>query len=122
MPENKYKVSMKEDIVFKTEDSLWQMMARGEKQWDARCHDMSDDRIYRLLWGHREGAVEELGRLPAWVPDETFVSFQNKKTGEILKFRFAGVEFTAWAPGWIFIILAGLVSEENSEGNWRQGR
>ena len=42
---------MKAPIMFKCEDSLWQMMACGKKTFDMRLWDMADDRLYRLSWG-----------------------------------------------------------------------
>ena len=108
---------MKEPIVFKTEDSLWQMMARGEKTWDARRYDMADDRIYRLAWGKPWGRKESRARRDqypweGWVPDEKTVSFWNKATEETLTFRYLGMEFTPWAPGWCFLLLGEWVEEE----------
>ncbi len=98
----------KEPIVFKCEDSLWQALSDGTKTWDARRHDISDDRIYRLSWGKFEEEPAG-GRQPAhyWVED--FVSFENKATGEVLTFRYRGMEFVPWAPGWCFLRLGGLV-------------
>jgi hypothetical protein len=94
----------KDPIIFKCEDSMWQMLADGTKTWDARRNDLSDDRIYRLLWGKYH---ERPGRKPSWGPLEDYVTFLNKATGEMLTFRFLGVEFTDWAPGWMFIRLGG---------------
>lgn len=51
-------------ITFKTEDSLWQMMACGVKKWDARRYEMADDRIYRLAWSLLGGTrVKAYGHL-----------------------------------------------------------
>lgn len=114
---------MKEPIIFKTEASLWEMLARGEKTWDARRHDMADDRIYRLSWGtgtltdQNSSVTGHLSYGPdtsppwkhKWVPDEPTVSFQNKDTGEVLTFRYLGMEFTPWSPGWCFLLLGELV-------------
>lgn len=94
---------MKEPQCFKCEDSLWQMLADGTKTWDARRYDMSDDRIYRLSRGQWKKDPTR------WLLVEQLVCFQNKATGEVLTFRFSGLEFAPWAPGWCFIILGGLV-------------
>lgn len=102
--------SHKEPVTFKCEDSLWQMLKEGKKTWDARFHDMSDDRIYRLSWGHwaKSGLPGNLsGRQPSYLPDETHVRFLNKLTGQVLEFRFGELEFADWAPGWCFIQLRG---------------
>jgi hypothetical protein len=107
----------KGDIVFKSEDSLWQMLKDGRKTWDARLHNISDDRIYRLSWGQWEDSPP-LGRRPEYHPVEPFVSFSNNKTGEILRFRFTGLEFVPWAPGWCFIQLGGLVAIIEPDGKW----
>lgn len=100
----------KEPIVFRCENSLWQMMATGEKSFDFRRWDISDDRIYRLAWGQR--VKEPEGGLSYWEPKEPLVSFENKKTGEVLVFSYQGMEFTSWAPGWVFLLLGGLVRRE----------
>lgn len=99
---------MKEQPCFKTEDSLWQMLADGTKTFDARRYDMSDDRIYRLSWGQWRKDPS------CWLLVEQLVSFQNKVTGEVLTFRFTGLEFASWAPGWCFIILGGLMVRQES--------
>ena len=85
-------------IIFKCEDSLWRMLADGSKPFDMRRWNLEDERISRLALGHviNEGS---------WMPTEETVSFQNKATGELLTFEYAGVEFTKWAPGWGFILL-----------------
>ena len=96
-----------EPVRFKCEDSLWQMLASGEKMWDARRWDMADERIRRLAagkWFKTPPAV-----LPYWLPVEPFVDFENKATGQVLRRRLLGLEFAAWAPGWVFIILCGIV-------------
>ena len=97
-------------IVFKTENSLWQMLADGTKAWDARKYDLSDDRIYRLCRGSWEEAPP-YGRQPAWSSDVDCVSFKNKETGEVLEFRYRGMEFVPWAPGWCFLQLGGLINK-----------
>ena len=102
------------DIIFKTEDSIWQCLADGTKTWDYRRYDMSDDRIYRLSRGSFEKNPPP-GRQLAWSPDVSFVSFLNKATGEVLKFRYRGIEFVPWAPGWCFLQLGGLVRGVNHD-------
>jgi hypothetical protein len=104
---------MSDSIVFKTEDSLWQMLAHGTKAWDARYHDISDDRIYELSLGAWEKDMPP-GRQPAWWPSVSTISFLNKATGEVLKFRYRGMEFVPWAPGWCFLQLGGLVERRQS--------
>lgn len=107
-----------DDIVFKTEDSVWQMMREGRKTWDGRFHDISDERIYRLSWG-QWGDPEFPGRQQSYGPVEPFVNFLNKKTGQTLRFRFVKLKFAPWAPGWCFIILGGLIAVIEPEGQWR---
>ena len=113
---------MKEPIVFKCEPSLWLMMLKGVKTWDARLYDMADDRIYRLAWGRRlatslaEGCSPGTALMPDWRPDEPSVSFQNGATGEILTFRYLGMEFTPWAPGWVFLLLGERVDSKDEKG------
>ncbi len=116
-------MSEKLDIIFKTDAALWEMMAAGTKQWDARQCDLADERIWRLLAGYWEGTREpgghphgRPGRLPYWSPAESFVSFLNKETGEILKFRFRGFRFAPWAPGWVFLELGGLIERKTPGG------
>ena len=106
----------KEPIVFNSEDSLWQMLRDGLKTWDARLHDMADERIYRLSWGKWDRGPAP-GRQPSYLPQEEFVHFLNKLTGQLLKFRFRGLEFTSWAPGWCFIVLGGLVEVQEPDGS-----
>ena len=89
----------KEPIVFKCEASLWQMLKDRRKTWDARFHDMSDDRIYRLSWSRPEDNA----------PQEPTVCFLNKDTGEALEVYFLGLKFADFAPGWCFIMLGDVV-------------
>jgi len=100
-------------IIFETEDSLWQTMASGERSFDMRRWDLSDHRIYRLSLGHWEKLDETLGALvgrqPEWTVNEPFISFRNKATTEILVCRYSGMEFTRWAPGWVFLIFTGII-------------
>lgn len=108
---------MKDPIVFKTEDSLWQMMATGQKQWDARRFDVHhDERIYRLCLSDWEGTAEELGRLPFWCPEESEIHFKNVKTGEVLVFSYRGFHFLSWAPGWVFFDLGGIIRRYGAPG------
>lgn len=104
----------KTPILFKSENSLWQLMAEGKKTWDARLHDISDDRIYRLSLGMWD---TDEGRQPYYKPTEDIVSFLNKVTGEVLMFRFRELEFVVWAPGWVFIQLGGLVARRLPDGS-----
>ena len=115
-------------IVFKSEPSLWDMLAecnpdgRSVKPFDMRRWDMADERIYRLAWGTTKPMGKFLRsrnppprypRLPnqafeygsKWSPDEKEVSFVNKATGELLTFEYLGVEFMDWARGFGFILL-----------------
>ena len=125
---------MKRPIVFKSEPSLWAMLAecnpdgRSARPFDMRRWDVADERIYRLSWGH---FFDPRGRTPegpgvflremnhllwgraggrVWEPDEKEVSFLNKVTGELLTFEYLGVEFTPWAAGWGFLILGKRLS------------
>ena len=107
----------KAPIIFKCEDSLWQMLAEvgvtgiPGKPFDIRRFDLADDRISRLAWFQEKpnwgsdeaGDPQIISR--AYDPLEQEVSFQNKATGEILTFKYNGMEFTDWAPGWCFILL-----------------
>lgn len=107
------------EIIFKSEDSMWQMLASGEKTHDERRWDMEDERIVRLCKGHWvDRFAPELGPKNSlkdyrvgnfYQFDEPFVSFVNKATGEVLKFRFHGLNFLPWAPGWVFMELGGIV-------------
>ncbi len=106
---------MSEPIIFKCEDSLWQMMADGKKKFDMRLWDMADDRMYRLSWAQYGESISEWtsvprGERPTYTPKESFVSFRNKQTDELLTFHFKGLEFPQWAPSWVFIIVGDLVS------------
>lgn len=105
----------REPVVFKTEDSLWQMLAKGIKPWDARLNDPDDERILRLSRGHWERNPTP-GRMPHYLMDEDFVCFENKLTGQALQFRFRGLTYTRFAPGWCFIELGGLVATFDKDG------
>lgn len=102
-------------VVFKSEDSLWQMLAKGVKTWDARLNDINDERILRLSKGHWEKNPMP-GRQPHYLPDEEFVCFLNKLSGQTLQFRFRGLIYARWAPGWCFIELSGLVGTYDKDG------
>lgn len=108
-------MELREPVVFKSEDSLWQMLRQGTKSWDARHYDMSDPRMHRLAQGHWEQDPPP-GRRPYYQSDETFVCFLNKLTGETLQFRFRGLITPGWAPGWCFIQLGGLVATYDAKG------
>ena len=95
-------------IIFKCEGNLFRALADGTKTWDARRYDLEDSRIYRLACGSFSPAPA--GRKPDYQPGETFCHFVNKQTGELLQFRYRGMEFVPWAPGWCFLQLGGLVS------------
>ena len=103
----------KEPVIFKCEDSLWQRLADGTKTWDARRHDISDERIYRLSRGKFD-RESRLDRQPFYSLEEIFIHFENEQTGAILQFRYRGMEFVPWAPGWCFLQLGGLVSRSVS--------
>jgi len=96
-------------IIFKCEPSFWKALADGPKPWDARLFDLSDDRIYRLARGKFDEAP--LGRQPCYLPEEESICFLNKLTGELLVFRYRGMEFVPWAPGWCFLQRGGLVRQ-----------
>ncbi len=104
-----------EPVTFKTEDSMWQLMAEGKKTWDARLFDIDDERFHRLLRGRWE-IDPVIGRQPYYLPKETLVRFLNKATEELLQFRFRGLQFVEWAPGWCFIQLGGLVCRYEADG------
>ena len=132
-------MAAKPPIGFKTEATLWAMLAecnpdgRSAKPFDMRRWGMADERIYRLSWGQHVTSDEgELGprvqlrgpnfatdlasrRHWSWSPDEKEVSFVNKATGELLTFEYLGVEFTPWAPGWGFLILGKRLSPEGAK-------
>jgi len=108
-------MSKNEPVVFKSEDSLWKMLANGIKPWDARLFDISDERIRRLAAGHWEEHPPH-GRTPSYFPDENFVCYLNKLTGQTIQFRFRGLKFVGWAPGWCFIQLGGRVATYDNDG------
>lgn len=106
----------KEPVVFKSEDSLWQLLAKGIKTWDARLNDITDERVLRLSKGHWEKNPPP-GRMPYYKMDEDFVCFLNKLTDQMLQFRFRGLVYARWAPGWCFIELGGLVATYDKDGS-----
>jgi hypothetical protein len=105
-----------EPVVFESEDSLWEMMAKGIKTWDAQPNVLTDERILRLSRGHWE-KNPPAGRMPYYVMDEEFVCFENKLTGQVLQFRFRGLTHARFAPGWCFIELSGLVATYDKDGD-----
>lgn len=105
----------KEPVNFKSEDSLWQMLAKGIKTWDARIFDANNERIRRLIPGHWEKNPKP-GRLSIYEYDEAFVCFENKLTGQVLQFRYRGLITPGWAPGWCFIQLGNLVATYDKDG------
>ena len=74
---------------FKTESSLWEMLADGTKTWDARKYDLTDERIKALSSWQGGG----------------FVAFRNKATSEVLTFEYRGMWLDRRAPGWCFLRL-----------------
>lgn len=109
-------MNQKEPVVFKSEDSLWQMLAKGIKTWDGRLNDVTDERILRLTRGHWEKNPMP-GRMPSYLPDEVFVCFLNKLTDQTLQFRFRGLTYVRFAPGWCFLELGGLVATYDKDGD-----
>jgi hypothetical protein len=108
-------MNQKEPVVFKSEDSLWQMLRQGIKTWDARRFDVADERIHRLSLGHWE-KNPPVGRLAYYVMDEVFICFLNKLTDQTLQFRYRGFITPGWAPGWCFLQLGGLVATYDKDG------
>ena len=98
---------------FKTEDSLWQMLADGSKTWDARKWDPRDERIRRLAkwtWGPALGETKRKGlEGQRYHPTEFFVAFINKASGQIATFQYEGMSMEEWAPGWAFLQLGERV-------------
>lgn len=99
---------MNSPIIFKTEDSLWQMMANGNKWWDARRYDLGDDRIHRLSRVTKRATIRQI--IP-WAirPEVDRVWFINKATGEGLAFEYLRMEFAPWATDWCFLVLGQLL-------------
>ena len=129
-----YRTPEPEPIVFKSEDSMWQMLAEEgvtgipAKPFDMRRWDLSqpgDDRIYRLTaFKHAHAlapAVHYLAESTVLaisresqkdmdlIPEVPSITFLNKATGERLTRKYVGMEFTTWAPGWVFLILGERV-------------
>lgn len=99
-----------ERIVFKCEGSLWDMLKSGQKTWEARPWNTSDERICRLNQFEEKVVWNSNGLLERHAsPVEETVGFENKATGELLTFRYEGLEFEPWAPGWAFICLGDQV-------------
>ena len=89
--------------VFKCEDSMWQMLADGTRTFDMRRWDMADERCLRLSVFHTHDDQGIL--LPRRLWEVSEVSFLNKATGQVLTFKYLGLDFAAWARGWGFILL-----------------
>jgi hypothetical protein len=106
----------KEPVSFKTEDSLWQVMRKGMKTWDARWVDLKDERFQRLFSGHYDKPSEQ-GRRPFYAYDEAFICYENKLTGQILQFTYRGFIMQGWAPGWVFLQLGGVVATYDKDGS-----
>ena len=98
-----------ERVVFKCEASLWGLLQSGHKTWDARLWDTSDERICRLAQFEEKVAWDGGCLQRVSHPVEEWVGFENKATGEVLTFRYEGLEFAFWAPGWVFITLGDQV-------------
>lgn len=82
---------------YRSEDSLWQMVKAGQKTWEARQWDLSDDRCYSLatsLGQEQEGGI--------------VLTLVNKATGEELEATVTDVHFPLWAPGWYFMLLQAV--------------
>ncbi len=100
-------------VVFKTEDSLWQMVVSGEKNFDFRRYNLADDRIYRLsFFEKRPGGGHE--------PVNKSVSFLNKATGEVATLEYCSMEFMSWAPNWCCLVLGKLLSITYPDGHIEQ--
>lgn len=108
-------MNQKEIVLFKTEDSLWRLMAKGHRYWDAQPHDVSDDRIVRLTRGHWVDHQLPSGN-SSYVMDEAFVCFENESNSQVLQFRFRGLRYAGWASGWCFILLGELVGSYDQDG------
>jgi len=108
-------MNQREPVVFKSEDSLWQMLAKGMKTWDGRPYDVDNERIARLSRGHWDKHTTS-GQFPYYKHDQEYVCFENKATGQVLQFRFRGLRFASWAPGWCFIILGDLLATYDKDG------
>ncbi len=110
-----------EPIVFKCESAMWGWLddegvtGIPAKPVDVRRWDLSDDRIYRLSWykGIQIGPPTHqvtLGRVQSLLkPEVESITFLNKVTGETLTRQYLGMEFTRWAPGFVFLLLGERV-------------
>lgn len=100
---------MADEIVFKCEDSMWQMLAEEgvtgipAKPFDLRRHDTTDDRIYRLKFGRTDPDG-------TFWPDVRTITFWNNATRATLTRRYLGMEFADWAPGWCFLLVGERVT------------
>ncbi|KKM87068.1 hypothetical protein LCGC14_1272710 [marine sediment metagenome] len=107
--------------VIEVENGDWQLMAQGKKPWAAIPYDLSDPVLYSLLSFEWEKEAP-LGRQPDWQPKEAIICFRNKADGEILSCRYNGWEVVDWAPGWVFILVSGILGgsgEDSDEATYR---
>jgi hypothetical protein len=108
-------VSGSEPVVFKVEDTIWKVMQAGHKTWDARQVDLTDERFLRLFRCHWEGnSPPRQGQ--TYIPNEPYICFLNKDTGQTLQFRYRGVIQMNFAPGWCFFQLGNLVATIEPDG------
>ena len=104
--------------LFRSEHSLWELLASGKRTFDMRLWDLADERIQRLAMGSLAGRVLVLKAPPEgsaqvsdlWRPNEKQVAFVDKVTGEVGVWNYMAVRFEAWAPGWGFMLLGKRVS------------
>ena len=108
-------MSESEPVVFKVEDTIWNVMKKGIKTWDARMVDLDDPRFLRLFRTHWEENRNVPG-LQINLPDESYICFLNRLTGQTLQFRYRGSIHTNWSPGWCFFLLGSLVATLDSDG------
>ncbi len=108
-------MNQSEPVVFKVEDTIWNVMKQGIKPWDARMVDLDDPRFLRLFRSHWQDNRHVPG-LQENVPDEPYICFLNKLTGQTLQFRYRGFINMGWAPGWCFFLLGSLVATLDTDG------
>ncbi len=75
-------------VMFKTEASLWDMMAQRKRNWDARLRDDADKRI-QVLFDPKE---------------EVQVLFWNKETHASISCRLQSIDLST-LPGWVLMHL-----------------
>lgn len=87
---------------FKTEASLWDMLADHSKRWDARKVDPGAWRWQALVNDHPRAKV---------------VAFENKDSGDVLYFKVRGIRRAGtktmlgdYGDGWYFILLGQEVA------------